>query len=57
MAKRTLFTVTVQVVALPVQAPPQVKNLEPALDVAVSVTFVPGATSVLHCVPQLIPAG
>ena len=56
-ARRTLLTVTVQVAILPVQAPAHVTNLEPAPGVAVNVIFAPGATSILHCAPQLMPLG
>jgi hypothetical protein len=41
----------------PLQAPLQPSKPEPAAGVAVSVTWVPGATLMLHVDGQLIPAG
>ena len=49
--------VTVQVVAVPVQAPSQPAKALPALAAAVSVTFVPGMNPAPHVLPQLMPAG
>jgi hypothetical protein len=42
---------------VPVQAPLQPVNADPAFGVAVSVTTVPLTKSALHVAPQLIPAG
>ena len=44
-------------VLVPVQAPDQPTNVEPALGAAVSVTVVPLAKLALHVVPQLMPEG
>jgi hypothetical protein len=51
------LTVTVQVVAAPLQAPPQPANWAPASGVAISVTIVSRANAALHVVPQLMPPG
>jgi hypothetical protein len=48
---------TVQVGALPVQAPLQPEKTDPSAACAVSVTEVPGAKSAEHAAPQEIPAG
>ena len=48
---------TVQVVAVPVQAPDQPVKLEPAVGAAVRVTDVPLLKLAEHVLPQLIPAG
>jgi hypothetical protein len=48
--------VTVQV-PLPLQAPLQPANVEPALGVGVSVTVVPSVNEAEHVVPQSIAAG
>jgi hypothetical protein len=48
--------VTLQV-PVPVQAPDQPANVEPAFGTAVSVTMVPLVKLALHVAPQLIPAG
>ena len=48
---------TVQVVAVPVQAPDQLVNVEPAAGAAVNVTDVPLLKLAEHVLPQLIPAG
>ena len=47
----------VQVVAVPVQAPDQLVNVEPADGTAVKVTDVPLLKFAEHVLPQLIPAG
>jgi len=49
--------VTVQVVAVPVQAPLQPVKVEPAPGAAVSVTGVPVVYDAEQVVPQLMPAG
>jgi hypothetical protein len=49
--------VTVQVGAVPVQAPLQPVKIDPDAACAVSVTDVPGAKSVEHTTPQAIPSG
>jgi hypothetical protein len=51
-----VFTVTTHA-PVPVQAPLQFPNVEPASGVAVSVTAVPGVTDCEHVAPQLMPAG
>ncbi len=48
---------TVQVVAVPLQAPLQPVKVEPAAGVAVRVTVVPLGKAAEHMVPQSIPAG
>ena len=48
---------TVQVVAVPVQAPDQLVKVEPAAGAAVRVTDVPLLKLAEHVLPQLIPAG
>jgi hypothetical protein len=53
---RAAVIATVQV-AVPVQAPLQPANTEPAAGAAVSVTDAPLLNAKLHSVPQLIPAG
>ena len=52
-----LFTVTVQVAALPVHAPDQFTKVKPGSGVAVKVTAVPAATLAAQLLPQLIPPG
>jgi hypothetical protein len=49
--------VKVQVVAVPLHAPPQPAKLEVASAVAVRVTVVPGAKPVMQVAPQVRPAG
>lgn len=52
------FTVTVQVVAVPLQAPPQPVNFAPFAGVALSVTDAPAVSVALHVtapLPQLMP--
>src|SRR5215831_21154194 len=49
--------VTVQLLAVPVQAPLQPVNVEPTAGAAVRVTAVPDVNEVEHVVPQLMPAG
>ena len=49
--------VTVQLLAVPVQAPLQPVNAEPTAGAAVRVTAVPDVNEVEHVVPQLMPAG
>jgi hypothetical protein len=52
------FTVTVQVVAVPLHAPPQPVKVAPAPGVADSVTLAPASSLALHVPPvevQLIP--
>src|SRR5262245_240721 len=48
---------TVQVLAVPAQAPLQPVNVEPAAGAAVRVTAVPDESDIEHVVPQLMPAG
>jgi hypothetical protein len=50
------FSVSTQLPA-PLHAPPHPEKVEPAVGVAVNVTFVPSAKEALHVVPQLIPDG
>lgn len=57
LTDRDWLSVTVQVVAKPVQAPSQPRNVEPAADAAVSVTAVFAVNVALQVVPQLIPVG
>lgn len=54
---RAAVMATVHVVVVPVQAPLQPANTEPAAGAAVSVTDAPLLNAKLHSVPQLIPAG
>jgi hypothetical protein len=52
--------VTVQLLLVPLQAPPQLPKALPSLGVAVRVTTVPLAKVALHVLlegPQLMPAG
>jgi hypothetical protein len=52
------FTVTVQVLASPLHAPPQPKNPQAkAFGVAVRVTFCPGVKLSLQTEPQLMSGG
>ncbi len=51
-----VFTVTAHA-PVPVQAPPQFANVDPAAGVAVRVTAVPGVTDCEQVAPQLMPAG
>jgi hypothetical protein len=44
-------------VPVPVHAPDQPANVEPALGLAVRVTEVPAAKLAVHVGPQLMPAG
>jgi hypothetical protein len=48
---------TVQLVAVPLHAPPQLANVEPLAAVAVSVTDVPLLKLALQVEPQLMPDG
>jgi hypothetical protein len=48
---------SVQVVAVPVQAPDHPRKEDPATAAAVSVTLLLAVRLALHVVPQLIPAG
>ena len=48
---------TVQVVALPPQLPPQLVNTDPVAGVAVKITREVAANASLQSVPQSIPAG
>ena len=50
------LTVTLQA-PVPVQAPPQPVNTDPAAAIALSVTAVPDVNVAEHVAPQLIPAG
>jgi len=56
VAEASLVNVTLQVL-VPVHAPDQPANVEPALGTAVSVTMAPLAKLALHVAPQSIPAG
>src|SRR5580704_3529095 len=51
------FSVTVQLVPMPLQAPLQPANPQPASGVAVSVTWVIGEKPALQVAPQSIPEG
>jgi hypothetical protein len=51
------FIVSVQVLAVPVQAPPQLRKLKPAPGVAVRVTCVPPVKEAEQVVPHETPAG
>jgi hypothetical protein len=53
---RSWSIVTVQL-SVPLQAPPQPPNLEPAAGAAVKVTVVPCANWAEQLLPQSIPAG
>ena len=57
VADFAVVMLTVQVVAVPVQAPDQPVKLEPAAGAAVSVTDVPLLKLAEQVLPQLIPAG
>jgi hypothetical protein len=52
-----LVTMSVHVLVLPLQSPPQLTKLEPLVAVAVSVTLVPWSKLSLQSVGQLIPGG
>ena len=56
VTETSLVNVTLQV-PVPVQAPDQPANVEPAFGAAVSVTMVPLVKLALHVAPQSIPAG
>jgi len=56
VTEASLVNVTLQV-PVPVHAPDQPANVEPALGAAVSVTAAPLAKLALHVAPQSIPAG
>lgn len=51
------FTVTLQVLFLPLQAPDQPEKVDPLAAFAVKVTDVPCGNPCEHVRPQLIPAG
>jgi hypothetical protein len=57
VALRSAVMTSVQVAAVPVQAPLQPVKLEPGAATAVSVTVVPFVTLVVHVAPQAMPAG
>lgn len=54
---RSAVIATVQVVLVPLHAPPQLAKREPVAGVARSVTLVPDTNCPAHVDPQLIPAG
>src|ERR1700751_3041258 len=56
VTEASLVNVTLQA-PVPVHAPDQPANVEPALGAAVSVTMAPLVKLALHVVPQSIPAG
>ena len=57
VTERAWSIVTVQVSAVPEQAPPQPRKTLSACGVAVSVTRVPLVKDAVHVAPQLTPAG
>ena len=58
VADTVIFDLTVTVHVLePLQAPPQLTNVDPALGVAVNVTAVPPGKLLLQVLPQLMPLG
>jgi hypothetical protein len=57
VTERGADIVSVQVVAVPVQAPPQPANTEPALATATNVTGEVEEKLALQRVPQLMPGG
>ena len=50
------FSVIVQLLAMPLQAPLQPASPQPGAAVALSVTVLPRGSRALHVPPQLIPA-
>ena len=54
---RAWLIVTVQLVVVPVQAPDQPANTDPAEGDSVSVTIVPDVKSAEQVAPQSIPGG